>query len=429
MRQLLSIICVFALVSGANAQHFRWKSMVKTVDTTDYVRVLLQPEVTTELHPGYPDIRLYDDSNKEVAYLIGKDRLIAGTTRFVEYPVVDKHMHPGDSWVTVENPLYKTDPLDQICLEVNNTEASRGMILVGSYDGTHWYAIKDEFQQSYYESNFHDSVKTTAVVKFDFPLTDYRYYRFEFDNWDSWWWHDYYYAPVFVVRAGVLVKSNPMSVPDQKMELPGVTYTAKQFGKTTAIDIEFSTPQYVDYMQLDLSAATGPGTFCRAAKLFVFDSTHVCDSSKLPPHFTATMLSKGGLNEFALGGMKVQHLCIHIENEDDQALNINGVHAIQIRQFLIAWLEKGKQYHIMYGADSTKAPRYDIRHNADDITVHEMNLIGTTGKEDLLGPAIAQIKEETFLENKTAIWTAIVIVVLILGWMSVKMLREMKSDN
>jgi hypothetical protein len=142
------------------------------------------------------------------------------------------------------------------------------------------------------------------------------------------------------------------------------------------------------------------------------------------------MLSKGGLNEFALGGMKVKHLCIHIENEDDQALNINGVHAIQIRQFLIAWLEKGKQYHMLYGADSVAAPRYDIRHNADAIVVHDMILIRTSGKEDLLGPdAIAQAKEPAFYENKPVIWVAIAIVVLILGWMSVKMLKEMKPKD
>lgn len=427
MKKSLSTICVFAFVLNANTQHFRWRSEVNAADTTDYVRILLQPEVTSELKAGYPDVRLFDEDNKEVAYIIAQDRLIAGTTRFVEYPVAEKHDEPGHCWVTVENPLHKTDPLDQICLEINNTDAHSGMTLVGSYDNKNWYQIRDEYTTSYYESYYNGKEKTTTVAVFDFPNTDYRYFRFVFDSW-HYWWHDYG-APVFVVRAGVLVHANPMTVPEQKMKLPGVKYTAKQYGNTTAVDIVFSSPQYVDYLQLDVSAATGPGTFWRPAKVYVLDSTHVCDTTNLPQHYNSTMLSRGGLNEFTLGGQKVQHICIHIENEDDEPLNVNGIDAIQIRQFLVAWLENGKRYHLEYGSDSVAAPRYDIRHTADDLVLHEMNLIGTNGKESIVLLAAAPVtEEESLLENRVAIWIAIGLVVLILGFMSVKMLREMKRD-
>ena len=427
MKKLFSVICASVLVLSADAQYFRWKSPVNAYDTTGYTRILLQPEVTTELREGYPDVRLYDQDQQEVAYIIAKDRLIAGTTRFVEYPVVEKRDEPGHCWVTVENPLHKTDPLDRICLEINNPDTRSGMTLVGSYDNRNWYQVRDEYSTSSYQTYSNGKESATTVVAFDFPLTNYRYFRFVFDNW-HYWWRDYG-APVFVVRAGVLVNANAMTVPEQKMELPGVTFTAKQYGNTTAVDIQFATPQYVDYMQLDVSAATGPGTFWRPAKLYILDSTHVCDTTNLPAHFTSTMLSRGGLNEFSLGGRKVQHLCIHIENEDDQPLNVNGIQAIQIRQFLVAWLEKGKQYHIEYGSDSAAAPRYDMRHGAQDLVLHEMSLIGTSGKESLAVQTSAAVEASSSpLENRILIWSAIAVVILILGWMSTKMLREMKKD-
>jgi hypothetical protein len=133
-------------------------------------------------------------------------------------------------------------------------------------------------------------------------------------------------------------------------------------------------------------------------------------------------------------------LCLHIENEDDQPLKVNGIHPIQIRQYLIAYLEKGKSYYIRYGSDSVGFPRYDMRYKAEQLALHEMPIVGTGTREALYVPgspagspqataAQAQVASTSLLENKGAIWSAIAIVVLILGWMSVKMLNEMKQKK
>lgn len=429
MKKLHSIICAFALTVSANAQHFRWKAPVQPADSSGYVRILLQPDVTGEMRVGYPDLRIHDESNKEIPYVIARDKLVEGTMQFVEYPVVAKSMKPGYSYVTVENPLHKTDPLKQICLVVNNTEANREMTLVGSYDNVNWFAIKDEFSMSYYETYYHDSSQTTSVVVFDFPLTDYRYFRFNFDNWDHWWWYDDYAAPVFIVRAGTMVKSNPASIPNQRMEIGGVKYSSMEIGKTTAVDIVFDHPNYVDYMRFTLSSEIAPGTFHRGARLYLADSTHHCDK-ETGQVLSSTILSNGGLNEFALNGRKVDRLCLHIDNEDDRPLHVNEIRTIQIKQYAVAFLEKGKQYTLYYSDDSIPAPRYDLRYSADDLALHEMNVIGTDARVAIPfnAPPPAEEVEQPFYENRIAIWAAIAVVILILGWMSVKMLREMKSE-
>lgn len=445
MRKLLSVICVSALVSSADAQYFRWKSPVNAHDTSGYVRVLLQPEVTGSMRNEYPDVRLYDQDDKAIPYILGRDQIVQGKTRFVEYPIAGKRDIPDNSWITIENPLYKTETLNHLCLEVNNTEVSREMNLSGSYDNVKWFAIKDEFTSSFYESFEEGAAKTTNIVRFDFVESNYRYYRFMFDEWSHWWWNDWdnYGLPVYIVRAGCLVDVNPASVPNQKMEIPGVTYTTKQFGKTTAVDIQFDQLQYIDYIRFDLSSPIAPGTFHRGARLYEVDSTHKCDGS-LTNHTSSTILSQGSLNEFALYGHRTKHLCLHIENEDDQPLIVNTIRPIQIRQYLIAYLEKGKSYYIKYGHDSLPFPKYDVRYKADQLAVSRLAIVGTGTREALFVPGsppasphavpnapvpIAQVESTSILENKAAIWGAIIVVVLILGWMSVKMLREMKNDG
>lgn len=438
MKKLLSVICASAFVLNADAQYFRWKSPVEKRDTSGYTRVLLQPEVTGEMRNDYPDVRLYDENDKEIPYIIGEDQIVQGTTRFVEYPVVAKRDIPDNSYITIENPLYKTEYLDHLCLEVNNTEVSRDMVLSGSYDNVKWFAIKDEFTSSFYESFEQGAAKTTNIVRFDFPLSNYRYYRFTFDEWSYWWndWDDYE-APVYIVRAGTLVDVNPASVPDQRMEIPGVKYSQKEFGKTTAIDIQFDQLQYLDYIRFDLSSSVAPGTFHRGARLYEVDSTHKCDGT-LSDHTSSTVLSMGSLNEFSLYGHRVKHLCLHIENEDDQPLSVVAIRPIQIRHYLIAYLEKGKSYYIRYGHDSIAFPRYDMRYKADQLAVSRLPIIGTGTREALFVPGLpasqtgqpvpgAQVEATLIFENKAAIWGAIGVVVLILGWMSVRMLREMEK--
>lgn len=429
MRTLLNFICVFAFMVSANAQYFRWKSPVNPVDTNGYVRILLQPEVSGQLHAGYPDIRLYEGTDSEIPYLLGKDRIVKGTTRFVEYPIIDKHDETGDSWITVENPLYKTENLNHLCLEVNNTEAKRWMTLTGSYDNVKWFAIKDEFLETYYESFENGAAATTNIVRFDFPLSNYRYYRFNFDTWYGWW-HDYG-APVFVVRSGILVNVNPASVEDQRLELPDFVCTQNDAGKTSYIDIVFTDSQYVDYMRFDFVSKTPPGTFHRGARLYVADSLHDCGKVESSAYLSSTILSKDALNEFSPGGKKVKHLCLHVENEDDQPLTLKDMHAIQVKHYLIAFLEKGKSYHIVYGGDSIPFPKYDIRYSADDIVLHEMNVVGTGTREALPmnPPSQTETGLNSVFQNKTVIWCAMIIVVLVLAWMSVKMLREMKSGQ
>lgn len=423
MKKLLSFISVLAVCTTAGAQtFFRYRTPIATADSTGYHRVLLSPETRGEMRAGFDDVRIYDSGNHEVPFVIATETPQPPVTRFVQYPVKDEHDAPGDCWITVENPLYKTENLSHICLEVNNTEVRRGMILSGSYDNVKWYAIKDEFVTSFYESFEHGAKATTNIVRFDFPLSDYRYFRFEFDDW--WWWNENY-NPVFIARAGVLV-TTPAVVEDQRIEMQNVVFAAKQVGKTTCVDIVLSGNRYVDFLRFDLAATTGAGTFYRGAHLYIADSTHHCDKP-LSNYIAADVLSNTSKNEFDLNATRRQsHFCLHIENEDDQPLQVNAVHAIGIRKYAIAYLNKNEPYFLYYGNDTIAAPRYDLRYQQDVLSSAPMSIVATGAIE-----SIAQIPLPAPTEpanNRVYIWLAIGVVVLILGWMSVKMLREMKPE-
>ena len=136
---LLTILCS----STAFSQTFSWEAPVDSVTKDGYYRILLQPDVTSQLRGDFSDVRIYDKDSLETAYVVYKDEKTV-VDRFVTYQMVEKHLVRGCcSHITVRNSLGNS--IDHIMLEVNNADVSRKMTLSGSYDGRSWYALRDQF--------------------------------------------------------------------------------------------------------------------------------------------------------------------------------------------------------------------------------------------------------------------------------------------
>lgn len=430
MKTWLSVLVCGMLVCGINvhAQHFRWEAPVNTVDTEGYTKVLLPPEVTGQTRNPFLDIRIYDSENAQVPFLGVYDKIVEGTDRFVEYPVAEKSDRPNNCWITVMNPLSESVQLNHLVLEVNNSDAKRGMTLTGSYDNKTWFAIKDEFTTSFYESYDNGMETTTNLVRFDFPLSDYRYYRFSFDNWSQWWKN--YQAPVFVVRAGIMVPVNPGSVKDNLIEVPEIVIAEREDKQTKASEVEitFADSQFVDYLRFDFASSNPSGKFQRGAQLFILcDSTSKAYPVPKQSLVSSAVISSGGLNELPVYGLKVKHLLLRIMNEDDSPLQVRAVHAFQVKRYLLAWLEPNEKYVVRFSDDSLQWPKYDLRYFEDSVAMYQLPVI-TVGPRKRLPdpPAVIDTGVNSIFQDRRAIWGAIVLVVLILGLMSVKMLREMK---
>ena len=430
MRKQLSVLFLNMLACGVvlHAQHFRWEAPVMPADSTGYTRILLQPEVTSGMHASFADVRIYDMDSVEIPYLGVLDRVVKGTQRFVEYPVTDKHESPGHSWITVENPLYKTDPLNHLVLEVNNTDVKREMSLSGSYDGVNWYAVKDEFYFSFHETYRDNKETTTRLVQFDFPNSDYRYFRFNFNNWGDWWIG--HRAPVFVVRAGILIKTNTASVKDNWLEVPApaITQTENVQQKTSEVHMLFTDEHFVDHIRFTLSTTNPNGKFFRGARLYAITEDSINGKRVQQERLlSSAILSADALNEMNVGG-KVKHLLLRIVNEDDQPVRVDAAQAIQVKHYLLAYLEKDKRYVLRFGNDTVYAPKYDLRYQEDSLVTYELPVV-TTGARIARAPQAPEVEAYSLWKDRRLIWAAFAVVVALLGWMSVKMLREMKGGR
>jgi hypothetical protein len=94
MNKLRHRIAVIFLIAGSTlqAQDFKWQVKVDSLRESGFHNILLAPEVSGQLTPGYPDLRLFDSKNNEIPYLVRQevaatDELQIGSLQYIAVPV------------------------------------------------------------------------------------------------------------------------------------------------------------------------------------------------------------------------------------------------------------------------------------------------------------------------------------------------------
>jgi hypothetical protein len=406
-----------------HAQNYHRQCHVQQVSAPGFYRILLTPEITGQMKSDLSDIRLFDEKDTEIPYLLYKDTAHRGVDRFVSYEIVEKEYKQGCcSHIVVKNTL--ANSIEEIMIEVNSADSRRNMTLSGSYDNKQWFALKDRFDAVDFDSYEKGSKKTTSLLKFSFPKSDYTYYKFDFDDWKGWW-NNFKY-PVFIVKAGYI---EPTFIPEETQETPSPALNQAEDRKVkqSLIHLSFPEAEYVDHLRIDTRQAEEKQTgYYRAASVYELvkkDSLHTEER-----FLGSTILSSLSENEFNLHHTLIRNLLVRISNLDDQPLQITGVHGFQVKHYLVANLGGEIEYYLKYGCDTLNTPQYDLQHFRDKVPALPP-VLSVSGYKDIYKPAPPKEgqKASGFFNNKSVIWIAIVLVGLLLAFMVTRMLKEMNK--
>ena len=128
----------------------------------------------------------------------------------------------------------------------------------------------------------------------------------------------------------------------------------------------------------------------------------------------------------SFSNLKAKELIMVIQNEDNPSLTIENTKAFQLNRYITAWLKKDETYSIRFGKN-IQAPSYDLGFFRDSIPENS-TILQAKHVEEI--PVIkASVESKTFFTSKIIIWVAIIGVIIVLGLMSVKMIRETNSKN
>jgi hypothetical protein len=400
MRRVLLILFASLFCMIVHADNVPVTSKLTKVNRTGYYKILLGPEVIAYSKPDYADIRLLDDKGEEIPFIFKEESPATSITGFKEYPILENQYQgtKKSSRVVIHNT--GKDVISYLVLVIRNTDISKIITLRGSDDNKNWYII-----QKALPSKMKEFDKTSGAFMLQFPQSNYEYLELTTIDKKN--------DPIQFIKVGYFDAkvSNGLYSPIAVSKLEQKDSSDKR----SYISIRFDKNYEVSKFELVIS---GPEYYKRRMIAGNFNSYN---HNKSFQSFSEYEISSVDRLSWNVDKIKVNELILIIENEDNKPLKVVGAKVYQLNKYLIAKLEEGKSYYVKTGDEKLTTPNYDLVYFSDSIpdslTVVKTKDISLMTKEE-------STSSETKLTGKI-LWGVIILVIALLGFFSVRMIKEM----
>ena len=406
---LLCLLTALLLITKASwAQSFRFRADVHTVQQSGFHRILLPPSVVGHLNETLTDIRLFDSQQQEVPYQLLRQQP-RQSAPFVEYAMVSKQSRPNvATTVVVRNPTKSA--ISSLGIVIKNTNVSKKARLSGSSDAKTWYALDDAIWLEPTVSN----ATTSETKQIDFPLSDYEYYRLEVNDSLS--------TPLNILRVGHYRSTTSSGA---YTPIPDLAVSQRDSSdKRSYIHLTRPTDARFDKLAIMVQASA---PFRRQAELGQF-RIQKRKRGRVDRWFEVVRsfeLSSSDSNIVYLPGLKAKDMYLVIANDDNPPLRVRDVRAYQLTTYLVASVTAGQSYQLRFSGDGIAAPVYDM-------APFKTNLVAKSpiiGVGDVVSTDADNMPSASLFTDRRIIWPALGLVLLVLGLLSYRMIREMGKAN
>lgn len=410
-KSIKTLLAVLACVGtfSVQAQDYNWSSPLDSVGEDGFYKLILKPDVTSRtLTDNYADIRIYDQNKKVVPYLL-QEEWNNDKKWFEEYVVLSKEINPERSTkVIIHNP--KKNSIDNFSLVVKNNNAYKLAKLSGSDDNQNWYFITDNYSLSM----MHDQQGVVSEKRINFPLSNYEYYKLEVNDSAS--------APLNILKVGYYATA--VETAKQILLPTPVIHQADSLkSKQTFVEFNFNSNFHINTLRFGIN---GPKFYKRKAILYKVERS-IKGSAQLAEYFSFDLHSDEE-NVISIPEIYGRNFLIVIENGDNESLTIASIKAYQSTRYLVAYLKKNDQYILSLGNKKAEVPLYDLESFRDSIPAVLPEIKPVSFELVKKEQVKAEIKEEWF-KSKIWIWSALAVVIALLGLISYRMIKEMDTNQ
>jgi hypothetical protein len=399
------INCLLVLMGCATftalaQQPYKYKTAVQRVDSSGFYKILLQPNLTGKCQPGLADIRLVDDQRKPVPYLLGNALPVQVKTSYRELPrMATAAVKDSLTTYIAQNPQRLS--IDQLWIKLRNTAVNRTVNVLGSDDLQHWFAIKENILLQ----EAADQKDGTFEELITLPSSTYRFLKIEVNGKNR--------APINIIKAGIYM--NLASKPEYAA-LPKATLFSATKGSTSLITISFKEPYRVDRLHLQI---TGTKYYRRPLRVYSI-------SGNKKEWLKEALITSAGDGDIEVSA-QTSKLLLEVDNEDNPQLVVQSVEAYQLKQSLVAYLNKGHQYQLSFGNANVNAPRYDLQFFTDSI---KSGLLPVISHTDIIPVAQAKpVQQPSGVIPVCLIWVAGGLALVVLLVLTLKMTKEVGKSH
>lgn len=405
MKRISIILSLIFLYYFSIAQEFNWQAKIQDVDVAGYYKIFLSADITSQLNHSFPDIRIADEDNNEVQYILKKQKTVYDRGIRTELKIL-KNKHKKFKHYTeliVENE--ESINISNLIFKVVNTHNPVYIKIFGANDQKIWYVLKNSFPVVP-EITVADSTEFKVM---DVPESNFQFFKILF--------HDYDEKPIEV---GHVYFHSLSDIRAEYIQLPDPEISQKDTLRKSIVTVEFAKPEYVDMLSFGIK---GPEYFLRKVQMRKKDTSSLETSGdefydQFRKDFYFGSLKNNRINLYDYKAKKIELI---VDNKDNQPLVFYKANAYQLKNYMIAYLKPDINYYILYGSDEASFPSYDLPYFKDTIP------------EILPETYIYNIKKlKRSSESKAHIWNfppqylwyMVGLVGLVLIFISIKLLRE-----
>ncbi len=399
-------ILIFCSAFG-QMDDYQYKRAISGIDE-QWHQIELPDDIYSKLESNLSDIRIYGISPSgdtlEAPYLFNNN-LGNSETKSVDFKIFNQSYTQDAYYYSFEIPKDKS--INHIRLDFGNENFDWKLKLEGSQDQREWFGILDDYRILSINNTSTDYKFSTL----NFPESNYKFYR-----------------------VSVPAKSDPHLLAAQVSQivieegkfktLSNSELKIHQSKKDKQTEIIIDLPMLLPLNSININV-NDDFDYYRPIRIETVNDSVKTEKGwrQITQNVGSGILSSIEENEFPLGGKMSKRLRIIVENGDNQALNF-GDFSIEYRSYdLTARFNQEADYQLCYGNSRTRSPQYDIAMFKDKFPSEMSSL--SLGPEVVLHAEIE--KSSPLFENTNWLWAVMIVMILLLGWFSFKMLKN-KQD-
>lgn len=419
MKPFFLILLLSSLVTlNLSAQHtFRQEIPIGGITKDSLYKIPLNPDHKQYMKKDFHDMRIVDDKDHEVPYVVLSEPQLKAKSDFVEYKILAIRHVSDYTEVIVHNP--DRHKISNIAFNINNSDAYKYCSIEGSYDQNQWYSVSASQELSL----LYNEVYTNQYKCIYFPLNDYPYFRLSIDDWHHRHHHGWESFPFKINSAGYFKNSVIAGKMNDVLFSKTITEDAKT--KKTTVRLLFTNNQQIDRIDFSIRA---PRLYKRNAVIYVNRKEYSKAGTKIYRHDLFNFeLTSNKLLYFDLPNFNEQELFIEIDNRDNPPLEIESIFCKQLASYLIADFKSNTKYMLKCGDDSLKLPEYDLINFVSQIPqlLPEASLgqVKTIPLVDRPKQEVAE-KQKTFFETPAFLWLCLGVGCVVIFFFSRSLLKE-----
>ncbi len=352
------------------------------------------------------DLRVYGiteaNDTIEAPYILSKAE---GTTtsQLVDFKSLNTTKTANGYYYTYE--VSTTVALNEIKLDFGTPNFDWRVSLEGSQDNREWFTIKDKERLLAIKNSSTDYKFTTLR----FPNAQYQYYRVYVQS-----------------KTDPLLRRAKLSM--ETIENP----TYRNYGiKKMNVSENKEARQTQIYATLDSRVPLSSLKINTTDAIDYYRSIsiqHIVDSVETEKgwRYTENNLYNGTLSSlekdaFLFNSTLVGKLHIQIQNQDNAPLQIESIEAKGYMHTLKIRFGQEANYYLAYGKAEARAPQYDLQQVSNTIPT---NLKPLSLGELMVLPKATETTTKALFENSYWLWAIMGIIILVLGWFSLKMIQK-----